>query len=507
MWKKLLIALMVLAGTLSVGYAVFADQMDAAPSAAAKYYKSWYNAQGGTERNGSATHFKMGGEDWWFAYEDNGTMYISSTTGSEKNCALKASGQPNATEVESCIPQARQHFSQNLNDDDELGKLIFNNSANGLNSATPVMLDYNLYNKMSQNETDFNPLSGLVWLNEKYNGYRVAFTKGPGGYNQRYKLPNYKNLFTSQTVNQANLTFFFAIQTPQYNMVDSISAVMKKNTISYSDSKNAANEIVADIDTNNGEGPYHFYVHDTDVSGSNGNYLTPSQYFDITGFSNDGRATVTMKNKLPVGDYYFRVTVRDESTNQLLYYSPDNMDADKFRRKETNVLHVQITKGKPKISFDINDKGTTYVTGDALNTVTHSEHATHNHPEKTADDVGIEYSVLSATPGLLVSGLPYTSVNAGDGPTLTFASNMSGTIKIQAKVPGDSNYEDAITEKTIVVQLGLTANYVEDKTNIKAGSTEAKPPTSYVAGNRIGHVDVSGGVTPYTYSLPSGKGN
>ncbi|MCI8850857.1 MAG: hypothetical protein HFE82_04875, partial [Erysipelotrichaceae bacterium] len=503
MWKKLLIALTVLAGTLSVGYAVFADQMDAAPSAA-KFYKSWYNAQGGTERNGSATHFKMGGEDWWFAYEDNGTMYISSTTGSEKNCALKASGQPNATEVESCIPQARQHFSQNLNDDDdELGKLIFNNSANGLNSATPVMLDYNLYNKMSQNETDFNSLSGLVWLDEKYNGYRVAFTKGPGGYNQRYKLPNYKNLFTSQTVNQANLTFFFAIQTPQYNMVDSISAAMKINTISYSNSKNAANEIVTEIDTTNGEGPYHFFVHDTDASGSSGNYLTPSQYFDITGFSNDGRATVTMKNKLPVGDYYFRVTVRDESTNQLLYYSPDNMDSDKFRRKETNVLHVQITKGKPKVSFDSNDKGTTYVTGDALNPVTHSEHATHDHPEISPNDVEIEYTVITETPGLLVSGLPYTSMNAGDGPTLTFASNMSGTIKIQARVAGDANYEDAITEKTIIVQLGITANYVETKTNIKAGSAEAKPPTSYVQGNRIGYVDVSGGVIPYTYSLPS----
>ena len=227
------------------------------------------------------------------------------------------------------------------------------------------MLDYNLYHKLTQNEADLTPLSGLVWLNERYNGYRVAFTKSAAGYNKAYKLPNYKNLFTSQTVNQANATFYFKIQTPQYNIVDSITAAMKVNSISYSNSKNAANEIVTEIDTTNGEGPYHFFVHDTDASGSSGNYLTPSQYFDITGFSNDGMATVTMKNKLPVGDYYFRVTVRDESTNQLLYYSPDNMDSDKFRRKETNVLHVQITKGKPKVSFDSNDKGTTYVTGDA----------------------------------------------------------------------------------------------------------------------------------------------
>ncbi|MCI9312601.1 MAG: hypothetical protein HFE68_04470, partial [Erysipelotrichaceae bacterium] len=353
MWKKIIILAVSLVGVVTSGYAYYVNQLNAAPSTTAKYYKTWYNAQGGTERNGSNTHFKMGGEDWWFVYDDNGMMYISSSSGAEKNCVLKANGQPNATEVETCITPALQHFSQNLNDDDELGKLIFKNPANGLNGATPVMLDYALYQKLSLNETDFTALSGLIWLDERYNGYRVGFTKGPAGYNQTFKLPSYKNLFTSQTINQANLVFYFLIQTPQYNIVDSISAAMQINDISYDNAKNDANEVVAEIDTNNGEGPYQFFVHDTNASGSNGHYLTPSQYFDITGPSTNGKATVTMKNKLPVGDYYFRVTVRDESTNELLYYTPSNMDEDKFRRKETGVLHVKITKVNPTIAFDI----------------------------------------------------------------------------------------------------------------------------------------------------------
>ena len=201
---------------------------------------------------------------------------------------------------------------------------------------------------------------------------------------------------------------------------------------------------------------------------------------------------------LKAGSYKFCITAVDDN----------GYPVDKSGNPTEKVCtSFTVEKTKPEITFDQNDKGTTYVSGDTTNTTTHSEHAAHTNGDSTNTDVDIEYSFVSGSSNIIVSGLPFTSQNAGDNADIVFAANASGSIVIQAKIPESDNYEAATTTKTITLQLGVVANYVETKTNIKAGSTEAKPPTSYTSGSRIGYVDVSGGVTPYTYSLPSGKGH
>ncbi len=227
---------------------------------------------------------------------------------------------------------------------------------------------------------------------------------------------------------------------------------------------------------------------------------------DVNNASSSTPLNVRIKNGAPdlvngglkAGTYKFCITAVDDN----------GYPVDKAGNPTEKVCtSFDVEKATPTITFDQDDKATTYVAGDPTNTVTHSEHATHTNGDSSGDDIDIEYSFVSGSSNIIQSGLPFTSAGAGDNADIVFAANATGSIVIQAKIPESDNYKEAITTKTIVLQLGLTANYVETKTNIKAGTTEAKPPTSYVQGNRIGYVDVSGGVIPYTYSLPSGKGN
>ena len=55
---------------------------------------------------------------------------------------------------------------------------------------------------------------------------------------------------------------------------------------------------------------------------------------------------------MPVGDYYFKVRVVDESTNEKLYYEASDFTKDSYRTKETDVIHVKITKSTLTIAFD-----------------------------------------------------------------------------------------------------------------------------------------------------------
>ncbi|NBJ65387.1 hypothetical protein D5266_09390, partial [bacterium c-19] len=417
MWKKLLICLSTLAVTYLIGHIYFNSNVDAAPSSA-----QYYLLGDVFDRNNQKNQFQMHGETWWYVVADQTTKkaYITSFDGAANQCtSMGINAQITSADVGACTLLAQSDFSANSGND-EMGELIERNSANNIAGNVPILPTYGLYNAMTKNELNISGMPGSIWLSEIHNGKRVGFSKRGG--NASYKLPSYSYLFTQEVFPEAQLQLYFEIELPQKNLIRSISATPNSKSLTYNNIENEKDKKIADINTTSGEGPYHFYVYDTDTGGSTGSFKNPSAHFDITTNSTNGKAEVTMKNKLPVGNYYFKVKVIDESTNQRLYYSPDNFELDKFRSKETGVIHVEITKESPEITFDINDKGTTYVKGDALSIVTHSEHATHNHPEKTADDVGIEYSVLSATPGLLVSGLPYTSVNAGDGPTLTFAS-------------------------------------------------------------------------------------
>ncbi len=201
---------------------------------------------------------------------------------------------------------------------------------------------------------------------------------------------------------------------------------------------------------------------------------------------------------LKAGNYKFCITAVDANGD------PVDTSGNPTEKVCTS---FDVKKTKSTISFDTDDQGTIYVSGSTTGTTNHGEHATHTNGDITDDDVNIEYSFVSGNSSIISSGLPFTSVNAGDNATIVFAANATGSIVIQAKVPETDNYEAAATTKTIILQLELYANYIEDKANITAGSSGAKPPASYTQSNRIGHIDASGGTAPFTYTLPSGQGN
>ena len=64
MWKKLLMAVMALTGTLTVGYAFYSYQMKAAPASL-----TYYGVGDTFERTQTDT-FTMGGVKWHFFYTD-----------------------------------------------------------------------------------------------------------------------------------------------------------------------------------------------------------------------------------------------------------------------------------------------------------------------------------------------------------------------------------------------------------------------------------------------------
>ncbi len=201
---------------------------------------------------------------------------------------------------------------------------------------------------------------------------------------------------------------------------------------------------------------------------------------------------------LKAGTYKFCITAVDDNG-----YPLDNAG----NPSEKVCTSLEVKKTKPTITFDNDDQGTTYVSGSTTSTTTHSEHAIHTNTDIADNDVNIEYSFVSGNGNIISGGLPFTSANAQDQADIVFVANASGSIVIQAKIAESDNYEAASTTKTITFQLGITANYIEDKPNLIAGSTSAKPPTSYTQQNRIAHVDVSGGTAPFTYTLPSGQGD
>ncbi len=230
-----------------------------------------------------------------------------------------------------------------------------------------------------------------------------------------------------------------------------------------------------------------------EIDGLDANDSSGSTSLDIKIKSN---APDLVNGGLKAGTYKFCIAAKDA------YKDPD--PATSNSRVCTT---FDVAKTQPTIIFDQDDKGTTYVSGSTTGTTTHSEHATHTNNDLANNDVKIEYSFVSGNGNIISSGLPFTSSNAGDNADIVFAANATGSVVIQAKVDATDNYEAATTTKTITFQLGITANYVEDKTNITAGSSAAKPPTSYTSANKIAHIDVSGGTAPFTYTLPSGQGN
>lgn len=215
----------------------------------------------------------------------------------------------------------------------------------------------------------------------------------------------------------------------------------------------------------------------TSIDGSDNGY----ENFKINNLNSDGSSNATALNvvinnnapalkngSLKAGSYSFCITAKDKNG------IPTTSTIENGTKVCTTLT---VNKTQPTITFDNDDNGNTYIISDPVNENTHLEHAKHTNTDISANDVDIEYYYSGGTSGL-IAGLPFTSQNVGDKAELIVTANKTGSIKLQAKIAETENYLAAVTGKTIVVNLGITGRYIEYKTNIKAGSADAKPPTN-----------------------------
>lgn len=200
-------------------------------------------------------------------------------------------------------------------------------------------------------------------------------------------------------------------------------------------------------------------------------------------------ATDLVNGSLKAGEYFFRIQAVDAKGNsQPLVYKD---------------INIKVSKTSPLISFDTKNQGTVSIIGSITDTTKHIDHATHTNndiinKQNGGSDVDILYTQDSGTNGLFI-GLPYTATTGGD-LTITTVANKSGSIVLKAHINETDNYKEASTTKTIKVELGLEAEYIEDQKAIIAGSKEAKPSSS----TPLGHISVSGGIEPYSYAPKTG---
>ena len=307
MWKKVWVVCVALIAVFTVAYGYFNYQMDAAPANLADY-----EADDKFERTDN-TEFTMGGVKWKIVNTDsvNQKAYIIS-----ENLSLYAScGGYNLYQgsVLPCLSSANALYASNTTNDD-MGDYV--EAVNG--KGTLNMVDLAFYLKMTLNNTNFQILDRDMphfWMNEYSNGIMVAYISNGGSY-QRYTVGGvtYQKIIVLSTTSTAIIAGM-EIDLPQKGIIKTITADQSNMKLSCPDPLNDANQVIVNIDTTEGEGPYHFYVYDTDAGG-NGNYRTPSNYFSLTADPINGTAKVHLIQKLPAGDYYFRVRVMDESMNE-----------------------------------------------------------------------------------------------------------------------------------------------------------------------------------------------
>ncbi|MCI9312903.1 MAG: hypothetical protein HFE68_06005, partial [Erysipelotrichaceae bacterium] len=355
MWKRCLIMAVALVAAVTSGYAYYVNQLHAIPYNGAKEY----TAVEPSERTQSPS-FLIGGIEWAIVAVDSnkGTGLISPySVGVGSLCPSynKNNNSVSRSNAEACIAEASAHYSGPTSGDDMAYMILSLNQGNAqLNQLQmPTLSQYDQYSKI---DPDFFVNTPHTWLDDRGpNGEGLLYTTinmssrltryMPGTYDHLWLVPNQTMVVT--------FTTYAEITLPQKGIIKAISSSLTNVSKSYTDRWNEKDAIISNIDTTSGEGPYNFYVYDTDASG-NGNYKNASQYFELTNTdSTNGKTDIKLKDKLPVGDYYFKVKVVDESMNNRLYYDPGQFENDPYRSKETDVMHVTITKVNPTIAFDI----------------------------------------------------------------------------------------------------------------------------------------------------------
>ncbi len=497
--KKILITSLCLMSSLFV-FAYHKSQLNAAPVS-----HPYYNV-GDTFERTSSSSFIMGGLEWTIVNTDtvNQKAYILS-----KNLSYYAScgGRDVVqSDVVSCTTTANSLYAADATNDD-MGEYV--EKING--KGTLVVPDAEFYGKMTANETYFNGLDIVpefyhFWIDEFSGAKRIAYSSYTNSGSPFSKNGiTYKKLFAFPTPS-CGIMAGMEIDLPQKGIIKTISSDNMSITLQTTDSMNVVNQTIANISTTEGDGPYHFYIYDTDVLG-NGTYTNASSYFTLNANAANGTAKVNIINKLPEGEYYFKVRVVDESVNSKLYYDAGDFTKDPYRTKETGVICVSVKKVTPTISF--NDPSTTKKSiSDAA--TAWNETATANPNTGTK----VTYSITGGDISLI-------SINPDTGAITYTGSNAFGKVKIKATVDddpttGNDDYNSAFVEKEIVIYREVDGSVTPD-----ANSSDTTTPTFTASDSNIstggiigtihgtlGTPDTIGGTTTtYHYGLKPGVGN
>ena len=119
---------------------------------------------------------------------------------------------------------------------------------------------------------------GHFWMNEYSGSIQVAYLSGNTSFvPYQFAGVTYNNIIVLNSTS-TTIVAVKEIDLPQKGIIKTITSDATDITKPSADLINNAGQTIVNIDTTEGEGPYHFYVYDTNASGS-GTYTTPSQYF------------------------------------------------------------------------------------------------------------------------------------------------------------------------------------------------------------------------------------
>ena len=240
MWKKLLVTLIALVGTFSVGYAYFNFQMNAAPIPHAYY------AVGDTFERNNQTQFLMGGRIWTLFYTDQGIAYIYN---------YDMTSNTFVEEIDNKIRDSQNDFLTGVSDD--MGEFVKHLM---LDNIRPMSIaEYDLF---TINETDFTLMDryfGPIWLNDRgsITNERVLYWKNPSGDN--IFIPGHQNIMEGRQYSgqhhSARYMPLIKINLPQKGIIKSILADQTNITKYFYDSENQSGMTMVNIDTVEGEVP------------------------------------------------------------------------------------------------------------------------------------------------------------------------------------------------------------------------------------------------------------
>ncbi|MCI9525236.1 MAG: cadherin repeat domain-containing protein, partial [Erysipelotrichaceae bacterium] len=347
-------------------------------------------------------------------------------------------GFPQIYDLNSFMENAQANYD--LSNVDKIGEKVRNkNNVNTLNFMT-----LEAYDKVTKHETDFRILNmfngyGDFYLDAFYEddpNHRVYFYSLDGPVYQGYTHLHYYNGSGNLA---SNVMPFFEIKLPSKHMTKIASVE--------SDPINQTKKSGEDIDlfcihTVEGEGPFHFYIYDTDKDGV-GNEMIPSSHFTLEQIDNQfGTAKVNQIQKLLPGDYYFKVKVVDECVDESLYEYPSDFSIDKSRTKETQLIHVLIQKQDLSITFQ-NPAETKKSISEAQNDW--FELASVN----PSDGTKITYSIVGGDIGLI-------DIDKDTGKIKYKQDGAFGKVKIRATADDDPStgndiYRSAYAEKDIII--------------------------------------------------------